>query len=782
MNKASPTALQRFRDLPIRQKLILVVLLATVTALLLSGAGIMSADFLLFRQYLERDLTTLSRILGDNTTAALDFDEPQSAEETLAALRERPHVMAACIYQADGTKFASYTRAGLTTTCPPPAANYEVRWGSGVTISQPIILKGKRIGALVLTYDLREASERVWLYGSTVLGVLILSSLIAFLLSSRLREVIASPISQLARASKSVSATRDYSIRAEKSSADELGLLVDSFNEMLSGIQSRDTELMKVLAQREDALAGARKTRDFLRTTLTSITDAVISTDLNGHIVFANREALALLRCAEDDCVGKHVDDYFRIVDESTRSPLESTVAKVLRDASPVANIPHTTLLSVDEIATPIDHSAAPIVTEDGSVGGVVVIFRDITERRRAEQERERLAREALETEERLRQSAKLESLGVLAGGIAHDFNNLLVGILGNASLVEELLPPDSTLLPLIQDVVGASEKAAQLTHQMLAYSGKGRFVISRVDLSSEVEEILPLISRPIPKTCSVHLDLAQNIPLILADKSQLQQILMNLVINAAEACGTRPGIVLIKTSRCERDDFTLPPGFGLDAIVPGTYVRLEVSDNGSGMSEEVKAKIFDPFFSTKFTGRGLGLSAVLGIIRSHKGSIEVESTPGKGTTFRVYFPAVSGSVEVKERGTASPGPNITGTVLVVDDEPIVRSTAKSTLEKSGFQVILAEDGEIGVQKFVQFADRIAVVILDLTMPVMDGEAALGHIKRIDPGARVILTSGFDRLELAERFNGKGFAGFLQKPYTSARLIESVTNALANLS
>ena len=626
-----------------------VIMLTTTAGLLLSGTGIVIADSLLFHEYLERDLSTLARIISDNSTAALEFDEPHAAGETLSALRERPHIVTACVYRKNGTVLATYHRAGSETGCSTAAARYEVvSTREAMTISQPILLDGDRVGTLVMRYDLGEVAERLQLYGTTVLGVLLISSLAAFLLSSRLRAIIATPISKLARAATSVTATKDYSIRAERYSRDELGLLVDAFNEMLSGIQSRDSDLTKALVEREEALAEARSTRDFLRTTLASIGDAVISADCDGLIIFANPVALALLQRTEAETTGKPADDLFRIVSENSHNPIERPVEKVLRQGSPVVMTDRTLLIGGDGTEIPIEYSAAPILAEDGKMAGVVLISRDVTERHKAEQERQRHSQEMLATEERLRETAKLESLGVLAGGIAHDFNNLLVGVMGNASLALDMVPQSSPAFHVIENVISASEKAAQLTHQMLAYSGKGRFIIECVDLSKEVEGILPLISRPIPKTVSVQQSLEENLPAIEADKSQLQQILMNLVINGAEACGAQPGAVLIATRRCELDNNAVPASFGLAPSKAGTFVCLEVRDTGSGMSDDVKAKIFDPFFTTKFTGRGLGLSAVLGIIRSHKGAVQVESAPGAGTTFRVFFPAVAGKADTE--------------------------------------------------------------------------------------------------------------------------------------
>jgi PAS domain S-box-containing protein len=272
--------------------------------------------------------------------------------------------------------------------------------------------------------------------------------------------------------------------------------------------------------------------------------------------------------------------------------------------------------------------SGMPRFSLQGQFAGYVGYGIDITERK--------------EEAERLRESAKLESLGVLAGGIAHDFNNLLVGILGNGSLAIDMLSPSSPVTPLIEDVVRAGEKAAELTRQMLAYAGKGRFVNKAVDLSESVREIIPLVRFSIPKRVQLRLNLARGLPPIEADPSQVQQIIMNLVINGAEACDPEmDGVVAVTTSLREVDQECGRTASGAEPLQPGTFVCLEVRDNGCGMDVQTKAKIFDPFFTTKFTGRGLGLSAVLGIIRGYKGSIDVQSAPGSGSIFKVLLAAM---------------------------------------------------------------------------------------------------------------------------------------------
>jgi PAS domain-containing protein len=311
-----------------------VIIVTTGLALLMSGAGIVAMDGVLFRGFLQRDISALARITADDSTAALAFEDPRSATETLAALRARTHIVFACIFRANGTILAQYTRSGEGSGCRagsvPGAASDEIRFSStNLTATRSILLQGRPIGTLVLVYDLAEIGERRRIYGPIVLGILLASSLIAFLVSTRLRAIIATPILQLAYTTALVSRTRDYSTRAQKLSGDELGILVETFNEMLAGIQSRDDNLRNALLAREDALRDAQKARDFLETTLASIGDAVISTDVEGRVNFANRVALALLRSTDEDIKGRHLDEVFTIVDEFTRARVKSPVARV---------------------------------------------------------------------------------------------------------------------------------------------------------------------------------------------------------------------------------------------------------------------------------------------------------------------------------------------------------------------------------------------------------------------------------------------------------------------
>jgi PAS domain S-box-containing protein len=383
--------------MPIRRKLMVIIMSVTGASLAISGLALVAFDSIFYRQHMEHDLTALAQITTDNTTAALSFDDPDSALETLNALRARTHVVTACVYRPNGQTFAQYSRPDVDAHCPPPGNVDGVHVNShDITVTQAIVLANRPIGTFVLLYDLGELDERMRIHVVTVLGILLASCFVAFLLSSSLRELIATPISELARTTATVSDTRDYSIRAQKRSRDELGVLVDAFNSMLAGIQFRDQELRQALVARENALTEAQSARDLLRTTLASIGEGVISTDAEGKVVFANPMACQLMRCAESDIAGHPVNEVLRLMNEQTRLPVENPVTRALREGTVVGLANHTVLVARDGAEVPIDDSAAPIRDHRGNLVGVVLIFRDITERRRAEQEL-RSAREQLQ-------------------------------------------------------------------------------------------------------------------------------------------------------------------------------------------------------------------------------------------------------------------------------------------------------------------------------------------------------------------------------------------------
>ncbi|HXH64101.1 MAG TPA: PAS domain S-box protein [Mariprofundaceae bacterium] len=406
--------------------------------------------------------------------------------------------------------------------------------------------------------------------------------------------------------------------------------------------------------------------------------------------------------------------------------------------------------------------------------GHVVVALTDVTRLRQAERERQ-------DTQAKMLHVQRLESLGVLAGGIAHDFNNLLTAIMGNTSLARDYLPETSQAHEYLVRIENTSRRAADLCQQMLAYSGKGRFVIKPINLSELVEEMTHLLHVSIGKSIVLRLDLPKSLPPINADVAQVQQVVMNLVTNASEAIGDQSGAITIATGLIDVDAQYLNGLGAEERLAAGRYVYLEVSDTGCGMDESTRERIFDPFFTTKFTGRGLGMAAVLGIVRGHKGAIKVYSEPGKGSSFKVLFPCSDADKAIDMKATRAqkePAWRGQGTVLVVDDEASIREIAAIALERAGFKVLMAADGVDGVEMFRQHHGEIVAVLLDMTMPRLGGEDAFTEMRQIDAAARVILTSGYNEQDATNRFAGKNLAGFIKKPYSPKTLVAKFREVL----
>ena len=541
----------------------------------------------------------------------------------------------------------------------------------------------------------------------------------------------------------------------------------------------RDREALRV-ARDELAQRVAERTADLVRTNealrqseqhyqvLTDLAPVgIFRTDDRGHCLYVNERVTEITGMRGHElCAGR----WDKILTPEDREHLGGMWQKAVTGSGP-ASIEHRIVRADGSIIWVLTHIAAER-DPAGHVTGCIGTVADITERKRAEEENRRL-------ELQFQQAQRLQSLGILAGGLAHDFNNLLTIIMGNARIALLDLPPASPGVQYLSEIETATSRAAELTNQMLAYSGKGRFMVERVNLSRVTEETVKLMRAMLSAKTTLRLDLDSALPDIEADPAQIRQIVMNLVTNAAEAIGDGPGTVRVSTAVLDADRDDLAATYCDDQLPAGRYVFLEVRDTGCGMSPEMQAHIFDPFFTTKFTGRGLGLAAVLGIVRAHRGTLTVSSESGAGSTFRLLFPAAERAVAARA-GEPAGGQLLSGrgTVLVVDDEPGMRSLARAVLEKAGFTVITAVDGADAIRLFEQHSAEIGAVILDLTMPVMSGEEAAAELHRVRPDVPIILTSGYSEQAMAGKPGGQGITGFLKKPYDPATLTAAIVRVL----
>ena len=405
---------------------------------------------------------------------------------------------------------------------------------------------------------------------------------------------------------------------------------------------------------------------------------------------------------------------------------------------------------------------------------------RQITRAIRYAIERKRSEEALRRMEERLGQTQKLESLGVLAGGIAHDFNNLLTVSLGHTELALQEVPPDSPAHLHLRRILGATRRAAELSRQMLAYSGRQPLALETLSLSGLVKKAKRIIEASISRKARLSYRLEEDLPLVLGDVTELSQVILNLVLNASQALGEAAGAITLVTRSLQCDRAMLD-AVQMERFLPeGLYVCLEVSDTGCGMDAQTVAKAFDPFFTTKFVGRGLGLAVVQGIVRGHKGTITVESAPGKGSTFRILLPPapVPSRREGPQVPLARPS-GAGGTVLLAEDEELVRELGTLLLNRLGFSVLPAADGRQAVELFLAHRNEIVFVMLDLAMPRMDGAEALRELRRLQPDLRVIICSGYDEQRVSREIEGLGAVTFLQKPYQFTDLADKLQSLLS---
>jgi PAS domain S-box-containing protein len=597
--------MRNFRDRPIKQKLAIIITVTTTAALLMAGLGIVLADYLLFRGYLRRDLTALARIIADNSTAALAFNDPKSAAETLAALRARPHVVGACIYRADASILARYSRKD-SFECPGVQEQKIQFTRDSLTVAQTVLLSGRRIGDLVLVYDLGELYDRILLYGSTVLGVLLASSALALVLSSRLRAVIATPISQLAQATTSVSETGDYSVRAERISDDELGVLVDRFNGMLEGIQSRDNDLKKALLDREAALRDVERERERFHFMAESMPQKIFTAKPNGDIDYFNRQWTLFTGLTFEQIKNWgwtqfiHPDD----LEENLRAWRDSIASGepfILEHRFRRADGAYRWHLS----------RAQAMRDANGNISMWIGSNTDIHEQKEKEEELQRAN----------------DDLQQFAYSASHDLQEPIRNVAVYSELVAKryhsVLDADGQqFLGFLQE---GGRRLATLINDLLTYTRAGMAQVNEapVAASQVLQHALSSLAEAIREgDARVTWD---ELPEVYMAESHLQQVFQNLIANALKY-------------RSEA-----APQIHVSADVQGTGWRFSVRDNGIGIDPKYKEKIFGVFKrlhqDQKYTGTGIGLAICQRVVERYGGRIWVESEPGEGATFFFTIP-----------------------------------------------------------------------------------------------------------------------------------------------
>jgi PAS domain S-box-containing protein len=499
--------------------------------------------------------------------------------------------------------------------------------------------------------------------------------------------------------------------------------------------------------------------------TFDAVPDLIFIIDSNHTITRANRAMAERCGLNPEELVGRKCHELFH---DMMSPPDFCPHIMMILDGHE-----HTEEVEEKKLAGFFDVTVSPLYDDEGNITACVHVARDITERKQAEQDR-------LALEKQFQQAQKLESLGVLAGGIAHDFNNILTIIIGRCFFLKEDIESGTGNISHVQEIEGAAKRAADLCRQMLTYAGKSPIVQTRINIGLVVDEVVNMLKSVIKKNVAFELELQQELPVIVGDKTQIQQVVMNLIINAAESISDNNGTVRVKLAKmivtAGQDDTDF---FG-NAISAGEYVSLEVSDTGCGMDEEMQKRIFEPFFTTKFTGRGLGMSAILGIVKSHGSALQLSSKPGEGTTFKVFFPVYTEPdyVEAPQTAGAALSAKRRATILLVDDEPQLRTIAAAMLKSMGFSAITAANGREALEIFQERGSLIDLIFMDLIMPEMGGIEAYHELRKIAPSIPIVICSGYDKNEIASSINDDEHAGFVLKPFQPDHLFAVITGFL----
>lgn len=753
------------RNYSIRQKLTWMNMLVSGIALLLACTAFAAYELADFRTTLVRSLSTQAQIVGANSASSLLFNDPDSARDTLSALTAAPNILSAGIYTPAGEPFATWSRDPNVKISTPeiPAGPTE---SSRFTTTELILMRaiefqGKRIGTVEIHSDLGEVRDRLVRYARIVGVVLAMSLLAAFIFSSIFQKATARPIVQLAEIARIVSREKKYSLRAPPPAAkDEISVLTEAFNEMLSQIQERDTAL-------EAAIAALRQSEERYR----------LVSEISSDYVYS----LRVDRSGTPVC--EWITDRFTQITGFTPEEINVRGWKSLYHSGDLSVVEqhYQTLLSGQS-----DSVEVRIVTKGQRVRWIRIYDRPLG----GQGQVERIYGAAQDItvqkqlEEQLLQTGKMEAIGQLAGGVAHDFNNLLTVIRGYGDLLKKQPDLQQTSREQIDEILEAARRASDLTRQLLAF-GRGQVLqLRNISLNTVVSGMESLLRRLIGEDIELAVVRGPDLGLVKADPSQIEQVVMNLAVNARDAMPAGGRLMIETANATLNEDEAGQNG----TVAAGSYVVLSVSDTGAGMDAETVARAFEPFFTTKEAGKGtgLGLAMVYGIVKQSGGDIRVFTEPGRGTTFKIYFPRLEGGVEAAVESPPfmlRPSGHGSETVLVLEDETALRSLIRQVLARHGYTVLDTGDPNEAIRICEQRGATIQLLITDVIMPKMSGPQVVERAVKLCPEMRILYTSGYTAKALAELGAGPASPSqpgisFFAKPFTPEALAAKVREVL----
>ena len=801
-------------SLSIRSKVSLIVMTTTCVALLVTSVTLGVFDQLAFRSRMGREALTRAQIIANTCATALSLGDARPTEELLRDLSADPHLGAAAVLDVNGRVFAQFIRPRWAVPLPSKLSIEEVTFGDHhLEVSQPVQKNGRSLGGVVLQTDLMELRERraraLWL----TLLVLVASSGVSFLLATGLQRFISQPLADLSQTARSVAVEKNYSIRVPKRSEDELGRLVDSFNEMLVQIETRDTALGEAQLELEQRVSlrtrelyeanerlqievgahkRARTESDALREKLQAAYERVqreaedrvavqealrrseerfskafraspvplaILTRRSRAFVDVNDRFAELVGTKRDEIIGSAMFSVPLWSVPETRARLEQLLAdgQSLRHwdcrVTGAGNETRSALLSAESVVL-------------GDEPCVLLMTEDISER--------------VNLEGQLRQAQKMDAIGQLASGVAHDFNNLLTIIQGYTQIILAQQPAGGMVREALAKVVSASQRAAQLTGQLLTFSRKQIAQPKPIELNQIVTNVAGMLRPLLGENIRLQWNPAAALPPIEGDPGMLEQVLVNLAVNARDAM-PRGGNLVITTFACEID---AAHAQSQPASRPGHFVCLQVSDSGCGMDAPTLERIFEPFFTTKGVGKGtgLGLATAYGIVKQHHGWIEIASQIGHGTTFKIFLPAAAARVATAANGS-EPGELRGGNelILVVEDEPVLRELVTQVLRRSGYDVLEASHGPEAVRLWHKASRKPALLLTDMMMPEgMNGWELAERLRGEASGLKVVYTSGYSPELFGGHFKPDDSSNFLPKPFHPQHLTRTIRQCLDN--